>query len=525
MNLPKIFIVAITFLLPFTSCNNYLDINENPNKVLEGNLQPNNIFPGAVSETFRVHARDLVNLGALYTNYIGTNSAVYGNGNDPEFMLTLNTSFYSALWDGTLRGVNNLQIIIDKAHENPIYIYYSGMAKIMKVFYMQTIVDLYGDIPYTEAFGEKSRLTPAYEKDSDIYGKMFKELDEALVELDDPNKNKDRAIPGNEDIVFRGDRLKWKAFANNIKLRMIIRMSNAKGELAKVRNQQLISLRGAAFLNEDVVVNPGYSAANDDSQNPFTNYFFASSGRTLSQAFRMDTASGHLAICLNSNDKNDATPFYQKFNGIQDGRKSRMFSVDKNNRVIGVKQGVRPGDPDMAVERPISSFGPGWFTKGERNLESASSRGGALMTKSEIDFLKAEASLKYPDLGIQGKTAFESGIKASFNYLDAQGATDYIAKINTVKRLGWLGSNDEKLDAIMTQKWLALGLVAPIQVFFDYNRTGYPYIPLSKRAVQNNKPYRLMYPNSELAANSQNVPKLSASECFSKNAFTPFWLK
>ncbi|MET2736275.1 hypothetical protein ABXT16_12555, partial [Staphylococcus epidermidis] len=82
---------------------------------------------GALSNTFRVHARDLVNLGSLYTNFLGTNSALYGNGNDSEFTMKLNNTYYAQLWDNTYRGVNNLQHLINKADANADFAYYGGM--------------------------------------------------------------------------------------------------------------------------------------------------------------------------------------------------------------------------------------------------------------------------------------------------------------------------------------------------------------------------------------------------------------
>ena len=124
-----------------------------------------------------------------------------------------------------------------------------------------------------------------------------------------------------------------------------------------------------------------------------------------------------------------------------------------------------------------------------------------------------------------GKATFEKAITQSYAYLGATGATAYITKINTVNKLGWIGTDIEKIEAIITQKWLALGMITPIQVFFDYNRTGYPYIPLAKTAAKPNKPYRLMYPTSEYAANATNVPQMTADQCFVKNEFTPFWIK
>ncbi|WP_336664534.1 SusD/RagB family nutrient-binding outer membrane lipoprotein [Elizabethkingia meningoseptica] len=524
MKLTKISIAAFCALLSMASCNNYMDINSNPNNASESGVGAPSIFPGAVSNTFRVHARDLVNLGSLYTNFLGTNSALYGNGNDIEFTMNLNNTYYAQLWDNTYRGVNNLQQVINKANENPDFIYYGAMAKVMKVFYMQPIVDLYGNSPYSDAFKQQQNTTPKYDKDSDIYKTMFAELDQAITALNTPAGGT-TSLPTNQDIVFKGDLKKWVGFANAVKLRMIIRMSNVTGEMATVRDQQIASLVGKEIIGQDVLVNPGYSAGNDDSQNPFASFFFSTSAGSQAQAIRMDTASGHLAICLNGNDKNDTNAFYQKFNGVVDGRKSRMFTVSAG-RVIGVKQGARPGEPDMTTERPISQFGAGWFTtQPEVDAANASSRAGALMTATEINLLKAEASLRYPSLGYDGKSAFENAITSSFAYLGATGASDYIAKVNTVNKLGWTGSNTDKTEAIMTQKWLALGMITPIQVFFDYNRTGYPYTPLATTAVYDKKPYRLMYPTSEIAANSQNVPALTAAQCFAKNELTPFWLK
>ncbi|WP_078403473.1 SusD/RagB family nutrient-binding outer membrane lipoprotein [Elizabethkingia ursingii] len=524
MKLTKISIATFCALLSLASCNNYMDINNSPNDASESAVEAPGIFPGAVSNTFRVHARDLINLGSLYTNFLGTNSAQYGNGNDIEFTMNLNNTYYAQLWDNTYRGVNNLQLVIDKANTNTNFIYYGGMARVMKVFYMQTIVDLYGNSPYSEAFKQQLNTTPKYDKDSDIYKTMFAELDQAITALNTP-AGASTAMPTNQDIVFKGNLKKWIAFANAIKLRMIIRMSNVTGEMATVRDQQIASLVGKDIINEDVLVNPGYSSGNDSSQNPFANYFFSSSAGEEAQAIKMDTASGHLAICLNGNDKNNSNPFYQKFNGVVDGRKSRMFTVTKG-RVIGVVQGARPGEPEMTTERPISTFGSGWFTtQDEVDSDNASSRAGALMTATEINLLKAEASLKYPSLGYDGKSAFDSAITSSFAYLGASGASDYITKVDTVNKLGWTGSNNDKTEAIMTQKWLALGMIAPIQVFFDYNRTGYPYTPLATTAVFDKKPYRMMYPTSEIAANSKNVPALTAAQCFAKNDLTPFWLK
>lgn len=518
-------LLGVTLLV--TSCNDYVDINTSPNGPDVTQLKPNNLFGGAISETYRVQDRDMIKLGAFFTNYTATNSALYGNGNEAEMTLALTPSFYPAIWNSTYRGVANLQKIINEGAGDAKYTYYVGMSYIMKVFYMEPVIDLYGNAPYSDAFQLEANLTPKYDKDTDIYRTMFDELDKGIVFLS-ATSNVSTVLPSaKDDFVFQGNRDNWKKFANTIRLRMIMRMSNVTGDMATLRNQQIQKLAGQSIMDADVLINPGYSTANNDSQNPFANYYYGDAAGNTGTNWDMDTASAHIATCLNSNDKNDPNPFYQKFNGIADDRAERIFTLsEETGKIVGVGQGVRPGEPEMPSERPLANIGDGWFVgAGAFSITKASSRAGALMTRAEINFLKAEAALKFPALGYDGKSSFENGIKASYAYLGASNPDAYIAQISSVAKLGWMGNDVDKTEAIMTQKWLALGMVAPIQVFFDYNRTGFPYIPLSKTALQSRKPYRLMYPISEVTSNANNVPKMTAADAFAKNDFTPFWLK
>lgn len=72
----------------------------------------------------------------------------------------------------------------------------------------------------------------------------------------------------------------------------------------------------------------------------------------------------------------------------------------------------------------------------------------------------------------------------------------------------------------MTQKWLAVNGINPIESYIDLTRTGYPVLPLATTAIYPNRPYRLSYPLSEYVANSANVPTLTQSQLFVQG---PFW--
>ncbi|WP_126652334.1 SusD/RagB family nutrient-binding outer membrane lipoprotein [Chryseobacterium aureum] len=520
--------------MTLTSCDHYLDINENPNNIHAEAITPTLLFPGAVAQTYRTQATWMNRFGGLMMNSYAGNSYSFGSPFGNEYTLNVDSSFYPQIWDGLYRNVSNFVAIEKFDNSTHKYDNYLAAAKVMKAFYMQTIVDLYGDAPYSEAFMGQANATPKYDNDEEIYRSLILGINDAITIID--NGNAAALELGSTDIVFQGDMDNWKRLANTVKLRLLVRMSKVTGSMATFRDQQLQTLSGADFVESDVLVNPGYSAANDDQQNPFFGYYVRNSSNSQLQNNTLFTASEHVATCLNGNPYNMTENVYQKFNGIIDGRRGRMFSLITYNGlsvVKGVRQGATPGQPGAPTDlTTVSRFGNGWiFGAGSPSSNAqltsvGSAKAGVIMTRSESDFLQAEAALRYPSVfSFNGQTKFESGIKASFDYLyAATGASAaYITAIQSKVGLGWTGTNDNKIEAIMTQKWLATAGINPTESFIDYNRTGFPITPMATTSAKPNKPYRLMYPSSEYVANSANVPQISNAQCFTKNQTTPFW--
>ena len=329
---------------------------------------------------------------------------------------------------------------------------------------------------------------------------------------------------------------KWKAFANTLKLRYLVRMSNVTGDMATYRDQKLATLQGASFVDADVTVNPGYSQSSDAQQNPWMNYYVYTSSGARPQNWTLVVPSEHISIALNGNKENDTREVYQKFKNIIDGRRGRMFTLVGGN-VEGVRQGATPGQPGAASGRTVSRTGDGLIIGSQtitatdpegrkaELIQKGSSKAGVLMTKAEAEFLLAEAALRYPSVVSNAQGHFQDGITASYSYLGATGAAAYITSVNLVPKLGWTGSDQNKIEAIMTQKWIALTGINPEQSYFDYTRTGYPVTPLPTISLYPVKPNRLLYPNSEYQSNTNNVPSMAAADVFAKNKFTPFWAR
>ncbi|WP_265129488.1 SusD/RagB family nutrient-binding outer membrane lipoprotein [Chryseobacterium oranimense] len=536
MNKFKYIISSLIVTASLVSCDKYLDINENPNDIHAENITPELIFPGAVAQSYRIQGTDMMEFGNLMMNSWAGDVYHYGGLYSNEFSLSaVNSQFYDSIWNEIYKNVNNFVAIENYPNVNHKQDNYVAMAKIMKAYYMQYIVDLYGDAPYTEAFKGQDNLAPKYDNDSDIYKSLISTLDDAvaIINLADANA----AAPGSKDIVFAGDMMKWKAFAQTVKLRYLLRMSKVTGDLATYRNAQLSALSASSNMGQnliatDVLENPGYVSSTNDKQNPFfRNYYYDSAGNEVTNHIVV-TSSEHMAIALNGNNLNNPTPEYQKFNGTVDPRRFRLFtSVTYNSvpQVKGVRQGATSGQPGAPTDNQVvSKLGNGNVVGGATSgslLALGSARSGVLMSLAEGKLLLAEASLKYPALFTGGQAAFNAAITASGAWLGANATqmSAYVANIAAKPGLGWTGTDAQKMEAIMTQKWIALTNVNPTEMYIEYNRTELPYNPVAVNAVKTRRPYRLVYPNSEYATNSANVPNIGSDVVFSKNQYTPFW--
>jgi len=518
-------ILTLGLLLSAVSCEKYLDINDNPNQPDISWVTPNELLPVGITKSHSTQARTLMQFSSVVMNTLAGNSLSYGAPYIDDYKPNVSNTFYNTIWDGLFLGTANFEQIIKYNDPEGKYAQYKAVAKIMKANYVQILTDLYGDMPYTEAFQQQNNLTPKYDKGEDIYKASITDLENAIAIIDS-HAGGDIAAA---DIVFHGDMNKWKAFANTLKLRYLLRMSNIpSGDLATFRDQKLASLAGAAFINENVLENPGYNASTDSQQNPFTNFFVVTTAGARPNNYSYNVASENIQIVMNGNSEGDTRPVYQKFTGVTDGRRARMFNL-VSGKVVGIRQGNLPGQPGVPTSGTLSRFGLGITVGGTATsltVANASAKPGCIMSLAESKFLQAEAALRYPALFSNAQGNFTDGITASYNYFGASSSwlTTYLAAITTKVGLGWVGTNDNKLEAIMTQKWIALTGVNPEQSYFDYTKTGYP-VTLSATTATNPKPNRLIYPLSEYIANANNVPAISNTDVFSKNKFTPFWAR
>lgn len=505
----KIFLPFIA--LSLFSCSDFLDVNETPNSPTTDIVPPNLVLAAAHSNSYRTLATTANELGNVWMNNWGANVNAFTGGYADEFSLAINASFYQGIWNGIYLSTANYTNIINS--EFPNYENHKSIARIMKTYYFQYLVDLYGDIPYSEAHLGGDNLAPIYDNDKDIYRDLYEQLEVAITDIE--NAPVTATTVGSEDVIMNGDMNRWIKFANTLKLRLLIRQSElalTDAETQTYLNTKFAELvaDGATFIGpgETVTINPGYSNNSVSRQNPFySRWGLTLNGSGETSQINFTRATDNIASNLNTSPP--------------DARRARQFTVVSGN-VSGVKQGDA-SQPTGSAPLNLSKLGVAFFPTtgigtpaGATTSATASAQNGFIMTASESLLLQAEA-VHRGYLPGNAKALFDSAITQSFAMVGATVGT-YLTAVDAEPGKGWTATAN-KIEAIMYQKRIALLNLHGIESFIEYTRTGFPRVPRALTAQYTSKPNRLMYPTSELTGNSANVPNQALADVFSTFVF------
>jgi hypothetical protein len=523
----KVF-VATALTTAATSCSSFLDVNTNPNNLTTGGVPPSAILATALTNTAAnytggLNSGDNFNTYASWVaDYWGRAGGVNGYGNETTY--TYANTFTQGAWNNTYDNLNDYNIIQTQGVANG-YPYHAAIARIMKVYNFQLLVDNYGDIPYTNALQGASATSPTYDKADVIYRDFIVQLDGAIADINAAAGTAGVRTVGAEDIVFGGNMTQWKKFANSLKLRILLRQSQTNNaDLNAYVKTQMTALQTSAaadgFITTDVVAQPGYSQ-NTNQQNPFyTRYGATASAAQATERFYQIPTNYILNQYTSNNDP----------------RVSQLYDLGltapNTPGYVGTDLGERSPASFTAIPTASSFRLGGGLLKGP-------SAPTVLMLLADHLFSMAEAETRGLFTGgdAAAKIDFQNGILASFTYFyrpanvgvttSTAGVTEYNTYINantTNPRVnydlapanGTLG----KQSVIIYQKYLAMNTVASTEAWADYRRTAQPKIMPSTQSTSTRPdklPTRLLYPLSEVTTNAKNIPA-------NVNQFTPlFW--
>lgn len=508
-----IFFMAVSIGIALSGCKKYLDVNKDPNRVTDDNVTPELIFPaaaegaGATMVGARASAAGAKTQMQWAQSWIGYQAA---NGDfsrdNTETAYNIDFSFNDVMWQtryGVLFDLNQTELKARVTGNTAL----AGASIVLAAKMWQELVDLFGNIPYSQAFKNDETTRPAYDKQQDIYNNLQLRLDTAIQYLSGTPSSKFASA----DIVNRGNTTKWIKLANTIKLRLLIRQSEISGfnpasEIAKIF---AAGSPGVLGKGESVGVNPGY--LNDlDKQSPFfANYGYTSTGTGV-KSVSSTNANAYIIDILD---------------GSNDPRLARFFQPIGNGSFVGAVYGDETGNIPAGAN--LSYFGPGLI--GEPNADGRFTLGAAqdqwLLPSYESLFLLAEAVARGWTSG-DAKAAYEAAVTESFEWLKVPNAVDtaadYMAS-NTIANWANAGSTPlSKAKFIAFQKYIANTCIDPQESYSDQRRLNFlpaGYISENPSKVSNTIPVRLLYPQSEYTSNSENALKEGTINPFTSKLF------
>ena len=333
------------------------------------------------------------------------------------------------------------------------------IARIMRVFIQSQATDFFGPIPFP-APGQTAEEIH-YIALADQYNEFFSELDEAV-------KKMDRKLPiiGTDDPVYFGNFDKWQQFANSLRLRLSLKLSEVNTALCAEQAKAALNAPGG-------LMQPG-----SDAQLPGTtgwgnayNYFMyqVSWGEKMSLTTSFEkvlTGIGGIAYNGTAN----------VYPAVVDPRGSRFFDPSVNNKEW---KGVFPG---LSNENHIN-VGPNHSFMSEIYILPNDKRKIDCFLYEEVCFLLAEAYHRgfIPGGEAKAKEAYEAGIKSSLDRWGVGG--DAGAYLASTAKNKWgtsaayddaNGAGNTKLEKIITQKYIAGYPDLAYQAWNDKRRLNLP---------------------------------------------------
>ena len=480
----KKLIILLTVLLALgTSCKkDFLSVDEfNPNSASA--VPANLVLPAALNNTARNFTQP-DNYQFIYFWY-GCMS-ISGGYSQPANLTQYNllASAYQGNWENNYLNLSNYDYI-DKnsttAKNNP----YKAIAKIMKVYIYETLVNTYGNVPYSQALRTADGiLKPAYDPQQTIFEDLVVQLDAAMDLINTAPSDADQ--PANYDIIYQGDMGKWLKFANTLKLRILLTQSGMTGRTDYINTALATTPHTAADYigaGEGAWSNPGYLNSSD-KMNPFWENFYKQDGSQQADGLGYYVAGQDACDFMTANNDPRKLQFFQASGG-------------SGSSVLGNYFGALLLQPVPVT----SKLGPGML--------KAYNQSAPIFTDFESLFLQAEAVARGIIAG-DAKALYESAVTQSIIYEGgtngtAAAAATYLAQL---KPLVNYDAAPNKVQTIITQKWCALNGLNPQPIWTDYRRTGYPdflHFTADPARLNDTPPVRLLYPQSEISTNNDNV--------------------
>lgn len=460
-------ILAIATCVVMSSCEKWLDVNDNPNAADATVPTPDLRLPAILAQFMDGYE----SAGTRTSLIIGQLAATGSSGNNYNLNRWYSTAA-SVAWPYQAWYVNsatNIGFMIDKAKETESY-HYIGVGKVIYALGFLSLADLYGMAPYDEAF-DASIMNPKYNDGSLIYEKALALLDEALLDLQKIQGPAAISL-AKGDYLYQGDVSKWMKFAYGIKARYLNHLSATTG----YNSASILDALSKAPSNNDESAIYAYQDEDLSGHSETNSLQYQNNSATRLTKLYLDyignkytgAPSGNNNV-LDPRSKLLVSGYTVLKQDLPTGPKYidtvwtsgvDMTTITSAGILTSATQYVQlrrtaPIDVTKDAVGKTSFFGTWYTQKGAKGL---------LLTNAEMKFIEAEVQFKNNNKPA-ALAAYKSGIKAHIELMGAN-PTAFLNSTSVVQNAG-----DLTLSHIMIQKYIALSY-SP-ELFTDMRRMNF----------------------------------------------------
>lgn len=427
------------------------------------NMQQNVIPVGTLSdgtEIANAYQRAFNMSTDTWSGYFGQNNNWSGGNNSTTYYLLDEdvTATYNNSYTKLLGPWKSLRNAAEKTGMPEVY----ALAQILKISGWHRTLESFGPMPYTHA-GDATLAIP-FDDEETVYRAMLADLEEAIATLSEKASIGATVLPAN-DAIYAGDATKWVKYANSLMLRLAMRVRFADAALAREYAEKAVNQQFGVMTMKDDMAQLSMGAG----------IRFANNIPVLSDQYGECRMGGSM-FCYLMGYEDPRLPAY--FNDITDATYKRYTVEAYNGKFY---QAIPLGNInnrndyyEFGTSTPAITFDTPTYW----------------MRASEVYFLRAEAALVWGGVFGDAASLYEQGIQMSFDengvsasvasymasgktpvqHPDMYGSNGNVASTATPE---FTGTNEQKLEKIMIQKWIALYPNGQ-EAWTEWRRTGYP---------------------------------------------------
>ncbi|MCW1953289.1 MAG: SusD/RagB family nutrient-binding outer membrane lipoprotein [Flavobacteriia bacterium] len=476
MKINKLIAVIMIGLVSFTSCETTeLELVDNPNA----------LSPSQADATFFLNSIQVD--FAFWVNTMGTRSSNLtriGQLSGRNYAQVYNPATFDGVWRNAYQGLmEDVRLMTPLAEESGLTTHL-GMAQVLKAYVLITLVDHFGNVPYTEALLGADNLSPNADSGDVVYAAALEMLDAAVVNL-----NAGGPSPS-VDLFYSGDASKWVKAANSIKKKIHFTTGNASAF-----NAITDYIKTEA---DDFQFQWGTNEVQPDTRHPsYRSSYTATGGGTYMSNWLMNNMlTGHGG----TKDPRMAYYFYRQVSGtpgfggepaneetLECGLQTAPFHYLASNEVFcglndgywGRDHGNSDGIPPDGFLRTLHGVYPAGGTFDDRSFDGQVNGDGLggkgitpVLLSSWMDFMDAYMN------PANMRTATLAGAKKSIEKADSVGgpamdAADVDAYVALIAADYDAASTADKAELWAEQFWISM-YGNGIDAYNTYRKTGLP---------------------------------------------------